>query len=125
MKLDTVQAMEQAFSMQMEFINLIRRLINYDKAVAEKNRTSPENTKVLDGFCDTQEKALEKALVLLHKHKDALLALEKKRAEQEKQKNKKKAEEQRKQAKTESTDTVPPKNTADDAQESLFGEDET
>lgn len=82
--LSTVQAMETAFSMQLEFINVINNLIVYDKDHSE----TPEKTKYLQAFCDTQERALDEALRLLDKHKDALLADEASRKEQEEQKRK-------------------------------------
>lgn len=82
--LSTVQAMETAFSMQLEFINVINNLIAYDKDHAE----TPEKTKYLQAFCDTQERALDEALRLLDKHREALLADEASRKQEEEQKRK-------------------------------------
>ena len=82
--LSTVQAMETAFSMQLEFINVINNLITYDKEHAEM----PEKTKYLQAFCDTQERALDEALRLLDKHREALLADEASRKQEEEQKRK-------------------------------------
>ena len=82
--LSTVQAMETAFSMQLEFINVINTLIVYDKDHAE----TPEKTRYLQAFCDTQERALDEALRLLDKHKEALLAEEEKRKKEEERKRK-------------------------------------
>ena len=88
--LSTVQAMETAFSMQLEFINVINNLITYDKEHAE----TPEKTKYLQAFCDTQERALDEALRLLDKHKETLLADEASR-KQEEEEQKRKAEQTR------------------------------
>lgn len=68
-----VTDMERMFSMQLDFLSLIRNLIIYDKEHSEE----PERTKFLEGFCDTQEKALDMAVLLLNKHKKSLLAEEK------------------------------------------------
>ena len=90
--LSTVQAMETAFSMQLEFINVINNLITYDKEHAEM----PEKTKYLQAFCDTQERALDEALRLLDKHREALLADEASRKQEEEQKRR--AEQERRNA---------------------------
>lgn len=68
----TVSQLEKMFSMQIEFMNAIRNLIVYDEEHAE----IPEKTKWLEGFCDTQEKALDVAIRILNKHKQSLLVKE-------------------------------------------------
>lgn len=65
--------MEGMLSMQLEFINTINDLIIYEK----ENSENPEKTKWLEGFCQTQEKALDMAVRLFNKHKKALLDKEK------------------------------------------------
>lgn len=65
--------MEDMLSMQLEFINKINDLIIYDKEHSE----NPEKTKWLEGFCQTQEKALDMAVTLFNKHKEGILAKEK------------------------------------------------
>lgn len=65
--------MEDMLSMQLEFISKINDLIIYDKEHSE----NPEKTKWLEGFCQTQEKALDMAAILFNKHKEEILAKEK------------------------------------------------
>lgn len=65
--------MEDMLSMQLEFISKINDLIIYDKEHSE----NPEKTKWLEGFCQTQEKALDMATILFNKHKEEILAKEK------------------------------------------------
>lgn len=59
--------------MQLDFLKVIRNLIAYDKEHSQE----PEKTRFLEAFCDTQEKALNMAVLLLNKHKDTLLDEEK------------------------------------------------
>lgn len=71
--MNSVSMMERTFSMQLDFLKAIRNLIAYDKEHSQE----PEKTRFLEAFCDTQEKALNMAVLLLNKHKDDLLAEEK------------------------------------------------
>lgn len=110
MPFNTVQSMEQAFTMQSEFIKGIKNLIAYDKEHAEQ----PENTKLLEGFCETPEKALNKALLLLQKHKESLVAEEQKEIEKRHKNIPQDIETEKHKIPTEDTE-----------QESLFGEEDT
>ena len=65
--------------MQLDFLKAIRSLIAYDKEHSQE----PEKTRFLEAFCDTQEKALNMAVLLLNKHKDTLLTEEKAQKEAE------------------------------------------
>ena len=71
--MNSVSMMERTFSMQLDFLKAIRSLIAYDKEHSQE----PEKTRFLEAFCDTQEKALNMAVLLLNKHKDTLLTEEK------------------------------------------------
>lgn len=71
--MNSVSMMERTFSMQLDFLKVIRNLIAYDKEHSQE----PEKTRFLEAFCDTQEKALNMAVLLLNKHKDTLLDEEK------------------------------------------------
>ena len=71
--MNSVSMMERTFSMQLDFLKAIRSLIAYDKEHSQE----PEKTRFLEAFCDTQEKALNMAVLLLNKHKDTLLDEEK------------------------------------------------
>lgn len=71
--MNSVSIMEQTFSMQLNFLKAIRSLIAYDK----EHSQTPEKTRFLEAFCDTQEKALDMAVLLLNKHKETLLDEEK------------------------------------------------
>lgn len=86
--------MERTFSMQLDFLKAIRGLIAYDKDHSQE----PEKTRFLEAFCDTQEKALNMAVLLLNKHKDSLLDEEKaqKEAKRAKDMAKQKEEAQKK-----------------------------
>lgn len=64
---------------QLKYLKLITDLIEFDKG-SEK----PENARVLEAFCATQNNALLTVTKLLEKHKDGLLALEKAEAEKQK-----------------------------------------
>ena len=74
--MDSVSMMERTFSMQLDFLKAIRGLIAYDKDHSQE----PEKTRFLEAFCDTQEKALNMAVLLLNKHKDSLLEEAQKKA---------------------------------------------
>lgn len=80
--------------MQLDFLKVIRNLIAYDKEHSQE----PEKTRFLEAFCDTQEKALNMAVLLLNKHKDTLLDEEKaqKEAKRAKDTAKQKEEAQKK-----------------------------
>ena len=92
--MDSVSMMERTFSMQLDFLKAIRGLIAYDKDHSQE----PEKTRFLEAFCDTQEKALNMAVLLLNKHKDSLLDEEKaqKEAKRAKDTAKQKEEAQKK-----------------------------
>ena len=92
--MDSVSMMERTFSMQLDFLKAIRSLIAYDKDHSQE----PEKTRFLEAFCDTQEKALNMAVLLLNKHKDSLLDEEKaqKEAKRAKDMAKQKEEAQKK-----------------------------
>ena len=92
--MDSVSMMERTFSMQLDFLKAIRGLIAYDKDHSQE----PEKTRFLEAFCDTQEKALNMAVLLLNKHKDSLLDEEKaqKEAKRAKDMAKQKEEAQKK-----------------------------
>lgn len=63
---------------QMDCLDILTELIEYDK----QHGNPPERARVLEGFIDTQRRALEMATTLLEKHKPALEEAEK--AEREK-----------------------------------------
>ena len=92
--MNSVSMMERTFSMQLDFLKAIRGLIAYDKDHSQE----PEKTRFLEAFCDTQEKALNMAVLLLNKHKDSLLDEEKaqKEAKRAKDMAKQKEEAQKK-----------------------------
>ena len=92
--MNSVSMMERTFSMQLDFLKVIRNLIAYDKEHSQE----PEKTRFLEAFCDTQEKALNMAVLLLNKHKDTLLDEEKaqKEAKRAKDTAKQKEEAQKK-----------------------------
>ena len=92
--MNSVSMMERTFSMQLDFLKAIRSLIAYDKDHSQE----PEKTRFLEAFCDTQEKALNMAVLLLNKHKDTLLDEEKaqKEAKRAKDTAKQKEEAQKK-----------------------------
>ena len=68
----------QFLKMQAEALDTLTHLIEYDKEQAEKNGEQAENCLTLKAFIDTQRKALDKAVLLLEKHKESLLEIEKK-----------------------------------------------
>ena len=70
---------ESFIKQQVKCLDILSELISYDK----QHGDPPEKTRVLEGFIDTQRKALETATKLFEKHKPALEAAEK--AEREKQ----------------------------------------
>ena len=86
-----IEKIQQFNSMQLECLNLLIELIQYDKAQAENN-LHPENTRVLEAFIDTQYKALATINILIEKHKTSLEKIinDAKAKEVEKQKNEKK-----------------------------------
>lgn len=92
--MNSVSMMERTFSMQLDFLKAIRSLIAYD----QEHSQEPEKTRFLEAFCDTQEKALNMAVLLLNKHKDSLLDEEKaqKEAKQKAEEAKQKEEAQKK-----------------------------
>lgn len=64
---------ERFLKQQIECLDILAELISFDKEHGEP----PENTRVLAGFIDTQQKALAMAQKLLDKHKPALEEAEK------------------------------------------------
>lgn len=87
---------ESFIKQQVKCLDILSELIAYDKQHGEP----PENTRVLEGFIDTQRKALETATKLFEKHKTALELAEReerlKREEQAKIEAAKLKEEQKK-----------------------------
>ena len=70
---------ESFIKQQVKALDILSELIAYDK----QHGDPPEKTRVLEGFIDTQRKALDTAKKLFEKHKPALEEAEK--AEREKQ----------------------------------------
>lgn len=70
---------ESFIKQQVKCLDILTELIEYDK----QHGNPPEVTRVLQGFIDTQRRALETAVKLFEKHKPALEQAEK--AEREKQ----------------------------------------
>lgn len=64
---------ERFLKQQAECLDILMELISFDREHGEP----PENTRVLAGFIDTQQKALATAQNLLEKHKPALEEAEK------------------------------------------------
>lgn len=83
-----INQMEFFTKKQIECLEMMKKLIAYDKAEAEKNNIAPSNTRLIDAFIETQQKALTVFNELLIKHKPALESI--------KEKIKKEAEAERK-----------------------------
>lgn len=87
---------ESFIKQQIKCLDILSELIAYDK----QHGDPPENTRVLEGFIDTQRKALETATKLFVKHKTSLELAEReerlKREEQAKIEAVKLKEEQKK-----------------------------
>lgn len=87
---------EQFIKQQTECLDMLTELIEYDK----QHGDPPEKARVLEGFIDTQRRALDTAVKLLEKHKPALEEAEKaereKRLAQEKLEAAKRKEESKK-----------------------------
>lgn len=87
---------EQFIKQQTECLDMLTELIEYDK----QHGDPPEKARVLEGFIDTQRRALDMAATLLEKHKPALEQAEKeereKRQAQEKIEAAKRKEESKK-----------------------------
>ncbi len=87
---------ESFIKQQVKCLDILTELIAYDK----QHGNPPENTRVLEGFIDTQRKALETATKLFEKHKTALELAEReerlKKEEQAKIEAAKRKEEQKK-----------------------------
>lgn len=77
---------EQFIKQQTECLDMLTELIEYDK----QHGNPPEKARVLEGFIDTQRRALNMAAKLIKKHKPALEAAEK--AEREKRQAQEKLE---------------------------------
>lgn len=73
---------EQFITQQVKCLDMLTELIEFDKQHGEP----PEKARVLEGFIDTQRRALDMAAKLLEKHKPALEEAEKaERAKQQAQ----------------------------------------
>lgn len=87
---------ESFIKQQVKCLDILMELIAYDK----QHGDPPEKTRVLEGFIDTQRKALETATKLFEKHKTALELAEReerlKKEEQAKIEAAKRKEEQKK-----------------------------
>ena len=87
---------ESFIKQQVKCLDILTELIAYDK----QHGDPPEKTRVLEGFIDTQRKALETATKLFEKHKPALELAEReerlKKEEQAKIEAAKRKEEQKK-----------------------------
>ena len=59
---------ENFLKQQIRCLDILSELIVYDK----EHGTPPEQTRVLEGFIDTQRRAIDMAKKLLEKHKPAL-----------------------------------------------------
>lgn len=70
-----IEQMEFFTSKQIECLEMMKKLIAYDKETAEKNNLPSCNTRLIDAFIDTQAKALAVFKELLVKHKPALEAI--------------------------------------------------
>lgn len=77
---------EQFIKQQTECLDMLAELIEYGK----QHGDPPEKARVLEGFIDTQRRALNMAAKLIKKHKPALEAAEK--AEREKRQAQEKLE---------------------------------
>ena len=77
---------EQFITQQVKCLDMLTELIEFDK----QHGDPPEKARVLEGFIDTQRRALDMAAKLLEKHKPALEETEK--AEREKQQAQEKIE---------------------------------
>ena len=58
---------EQFIKQQTECLDMLTELIEYDK----QHGNPPEKARVLEGFIDTQRRALDMAATLVQKHKPA------------------------------------------------------
>lgn len=76
----------QFLKMQNECLDMLLYLMEYDKEQEEKTGEKAEKSFALKAFVDTQKKALAMAELLLEKHKDSLLEIERKAEEEEKKK---------------------------------------
>lgn len=122
---------ESFIKQQVKCLDILTELIAYDK----QHGDPPEKTRVLEGFIDTQRKALETATKLFEKHKTALELAEReerlKKEEQDKIEAAKRKEEQKKakvkedlkKATTEEGSLFCSADEADEAQEQELDED--
>lgn len=74
MDLDIAQ-MERFSEMQISCLNMMKKLIEYDRETALKNNVTPTNTRLVEAFIEPQQKALNAFADLLVKHKPALEAI--------------------------------------------------
>lgn len=87
---------EQFIKQQTECLDMLTELIEYDK----QHGNPPEKARVLEGFIDTQRRALDMAATLLQKHKPALEEAEKAEREKRQAQEKSKQQSARKKVKT-------------------------
>lgn len=87
-----IPKMEQFSEMQNNCLNMMKKLIEYDRETALKNNVAPTNTKLVEAFIETQQKALNAFADLLTKHKPALEAIKEKMQAEAAEKQKKEAE---------------------------------
>lgn len=83
-----ISKMEQFSKMQIECLEMMHKLIAYDKEESAKGKITPTNTKLVEAFIETQKKALQAFMELIEKHKPSLQALQeeiRKKAEAERQ----------------------------------------
>ena len=110
---------ESFIKQQIKCLDILSELIAYDK----QHGDPPEKTRVLEGFIDTQRKALETATKLFEKHKPALeLAEREERLKKEEQK-KVKVKEDLQKATTEEGSLFCSADETDEAQEQELDED--
>lgn len=111
----------QFLKMQNECLDMLLHLIEYDKEQEVVTGEKAEKSFALKAFVDTQKKALAMAELLLEKHKDSLLEIEKKADEEER----KKREAENAKRKAEQKKLADKKNTkkAKTEENSLFGEE--
>ena len=105
---------EQFIKQQTECLDMLTELIEYDK----QHGDPPEKARVLEGFIDTQRRALAMAATLLEKHKPALEAAEK--AEREKRQAQEKIEAAKRKVESKKTQVKEDLKKATNEEGSLF-----
>lgn len=105
---------EQFIKQQTECLDMLTELIEFDK----QHGDPPEKARVLEGFIDTQRRALAMAATLLEKHKPALEAAEK--AEREKRQAQEKIEAAKRKVESKKTQVKEDLKKATNEEGSLF-----